>query len=261
MRYRTANQTKLPNRPQLVYTSRVSLATRSPNAHCLAAAAARTPPALDPVRPGPAPRPAPPAADGRTALPARPTPAPVRATPAGVRAPPPRVPGNPVEPPQPTPPPCPTPARRLPPRPLGESWGEGLPFEASPCSAVAPSRPHRPPNPARKRPAAAEEFFRKNSYCARGPQSRPLQPLPSAAQHWLRASPSAPSLERNRVRGRSRPASPASRPPAAVSTEAPVLQPGTDTACGRSCPASSSSRPPMAAFVGCSGQNLESVIT
>ena len=64
---------RLPSRSQIVYTSRVSLATRSPNARCLAAAlAARTSPASDPVRPGPVPRPAAPAADGPRASPRSP---------------------------------------------------------------------------------------------------------------------------------------------------------------------------------------------
>ena len=44
-----------------------------------------------------------------------------------------------------------------------KGWGEGLPVEASPRGAITPSRPHPAPNPAKKRPAATEEFFRKNS--------------------------------------------------------------------------------------------------
>ena len=35
--------------------------------------------------------------------------------------------------------------------------------------------PHQPPNPARTHPTAPQEFFGKNSYCARGARSTPLQ--------------------------------------------------------------------------------------
>ena len=88
------------------------------------------------------------------------------------------------------------------------------------------------------------------------------QPRTSADRPWPSAPNDAiPRPELDRLRGRSCPAPDVSRPPVAVGTEPGVLQPGADTACGRSCPASSFSRPPMAAFVGCSGQNLESVIT
>ena len=44
-----------------------------------------------------------------------------------------------------------------------KGWGEGLPVEASPRGAITPSRPHPAPIPTKKRPAATEEFFRKNS--------------------------------------------------------------------------------------------------
>ena len=82
---------------QIVYTSRVRLSTRSPNARRLASApAARTPPALDPVRAGPAPRPSSPSSDGRPPPPARP--APIRATPSDICPPSPRLPANPVQP-------------------------------------------------------------------------------------------------------------------------------------------------------------------
>ena len=105
----------------------------------------------------------------------------VRATPAHVRAAPPRLPANPDQPP---PPPRRKTARLLPPRPVGKGWSlprtrsgdEGLPVEAPPRSAVASSRPHRAPNPAKKHPAPPQEFFRKNSYLRARP---PLPPTPA----------------------------------------------------------------------------------
>ena len=58
-------------------------------------------------------------------------------------------------------------ARLLPLRLVGKGWslprtrsgGQGLPVEASPRSTVAPSRPHRTPNPAKRAPRAASRVF------------------------------------------------------------------------------------------------------
>ena len=186
----------LPIRPQIVYTIRVSPATPPkcppPNAP---APAAQTPPELDPIRPGPVPRPAPPASDGRPPLPARP--APIRATPAHVRAAPPRLPANPAV--QPPPPPRRKTARLFAPRAVGEGWslpwtqsgGEGLPVEASPRSAVAPSRPHRPPNPGKKAPRAASRVFWKKLLLRARP---PLPPTPATLSSDPPSPPQQPPL-------------------------------------------------------------------
>ena len=103
-------------------------------------------------------------------------------------------------------------------------------------SAVFSRNPVFPPapNPAKKHPAATEEFFRKNSYCARDPQFSPLQPphpsansrrpsLPESAS-WLPRplgegwgeglpveTPTAPRLRRSKRRQSSR-SSPPPRP-------------------------------------------------
>ena len=86
----------------------------------------------------------------------------------------------------------------FPPRPVDEGWSlprtrsgdEGLPVTASPRSAVAPSRPHRAPNPAKKHPAQPQEFFGKNSYCARGPRFPRLRQRRRVARPTQRNYPS-----------------------------------------------------------------------
>ena len=78
------------------------------------------------------------------------------------------------------------------PRPVGEGRGEGLPGAASPRHAVAPSRPHHASNPAEKRPASPQEFFRKNSYCAREPRFR----RPSTQRHRPRPRRPAQTVPR-----------------------------------------------------------------
>ena len=166
-------------RPQGVYTIRVSHATHSLNAHSLAAApAARPPTALGPVAAGPAPRPAESVAHCLARLLARSAPAAVRATPAAVRAPHPRLPGSPVEPRSLTPPPRPASASHAPPPRRGSASAHPAvlsqraparakkrPAASSVIRANAGIHPYlsHPPNPAEMRPAAAEEFFRKNS--------------------------------------------------------------------------------------------------
>ncbi len=69
-------------------------------------------------------------------------------------------------------------ARLFLPRPLGEGWGEGLPGNTPRFSTVASAHPPSPP----KMPLAApQEFLRRNSYCARGPNVRPSRPPPPPA--------------------------------------------------------------------------------
>ena len=119
-------------------------------------------------------------------------------------------------PPQPTPPPCPTPARRtlargLLPRPLGESWGEGLPFEASPCSPAAPSRrravPTAPQNPPKSAPRLPKSFLEKTlsareaPYFARFSRSRQQPNCGSARCGCLGGAPRC-RTHRSRLRQR-----------------------------------------------------------
>ena len=153
-----SNPSALPIRSQIVYTSRVSLATRSRNA--------RTP-----VRPASPNRPA-----AAPAAPAPPTavrflprlvetlakPSVIPASSAGIQGPPNReAAGILVERPAPT-----RVGQRSP-------VGEGFPIAMPRFRPVASGRPEHAPNPAEKRPASPQEFFRKNSYCARGAPFRP----------------------------------------------------------------------------------------
>ena len=188
----------LATSPQIGYTIRVSHAT--------------------PFRsPSPAPRPQPPAGPW---LPIRQPPS------AGISPPPDRAPraspapGRPPPPPAPTalalPRPNPPTAHRAPsPTPAGTRDRHSpspppcpFPLSALPCS-LCPSCPHssalfplpflhRPPTPAKMHPAAPQEFFGKNSYCARDPRFRPPRPPPTAA----RLRPSA--LPRSSTRPSSR---------------------------------------------------------
>ena len=69
------------------------------------------------------------------------------------------------------------------------------PHPHAPFRRVQPESSPRPspPNPAKMHPEPPQEFFGKNSYRARGPQFRPLQPLPAAAR------PAQPSVHRAEV--------------------------------------------------------------
>ena len=131
--------------------------------------------------------------DGRTPLPAR-SPAPV--PPAHVRA------ATLAFLPTPTTTP---PRRKTPPRPLA-LWervgacpgrdGDRV-FRSRPTSAVASSRPHRAPNPAKKHPAPPQEFFGKNSYCAREtPISTPRHPAAHAPGRLTQPAPAPPQISR-----------------------------------------------------------------
>ena len=164
-----SNPSALPIRSRIVYTGRVSLATRSRNA--------RTPvrPA-SPNRPAAAPAaPAPPIAVrflprlvGTLAKPSV-----IPASSAGIQGPPSReAAGILAERPAPT--------RSVQRSPVGERFPIAMPR----FRPVASGRPERTPNPAEKGPASPQEFFRKNSYCARGapfhpsgrPSNRPAAP-------------------------------------------------------------------------------------
>ena len=70
-------------------------------------------------------------------------------------------------------------ARLFLPRPLGEGRGEGLPGNTPRFSTVASAHS---PSPPQMPLTAPQEFFRKNSYCARGPNLRPSRPPPPTAQ-------------------------------------------------------------------------------
>ena len=56
------------------------------------------------------------------------------------------------------------------PRPVGEGREEGFPGAAPRLTRVDSGHSNRVPNPAKKGPASPQEFFRKNSYCAREPR-------------------------------------------------------------------------------------------
>ena len=120
------------------------------------------------VTPGPQPCPAPhprhPDANRHPVVP-RPTPNPAPKRPAAPSV----IPANPSV--------IPAPAGIQPPHPGAPNPAKMRPAAPSVVPATAGIRPPHPgaPNPAEKRPAAPQEFFRKNSYCAREARFRALR--------------------------------------------------------------------------------------
>ncbi len=155
----------LATSPQTVYTSRVSHATPIRSASPAPATQPESAP-CPPIRRPPSSGSSPPRKRAPPASPApgypAPTPPPAALTlpraapPTAHRAPSP-TPAATRNRHSPGPPPCPSPLT-------------ALPFL------------HRPPNPAKMHPAPPQEFFGKNSYCARGPQFRLPRPPPTAAR-------------------------------------------------------------------------------
>ena len=149
-RLHSVNRSRLPICAQVVYTSRVSPATRSPNARRLAPApAAQTPPPPDPVRPASAPHPSAPAPSHSSLLsphsfhppPIRGRPLPVRGESFG------ELRTGSVEPRTSTPPPrLPQPARFIPaiPAPAGiQALGANPPQSRPSGLGASPTRPQK----------------------------------------------------------------------------------------------------------------------
>ena len=77
-----------------------------------------------------------------------------------------------------TPPRPPAPVRLFLPRPLADGRPERLPLTPPRPCTIAPAHPQNPP---KKRPAAPQEFLRRNSYCAREHPFPPRRPPPGDA--------------------------------------------------------------------------------